>query len=493
MTRHTFKTGTFASASILAMAVAGQAQAVTFEQQMSATYQPTFFDNFDFDGDRDDGRTFTSAGAVDVGDEHVRGEIRWGATVTAGKTTGKFLLESDSLQDATFADGNGTLNLERAYFTYEFNPALVLQAGHEFKLPDFGGGGLLYGDDHPIFGVMGDTPFGSYDAYAILIDDSRIGSSGERDSTVWLGEFSLDLGSRGTVKPIVAFHDNQNVDANITYFGGTFVGGISGLNITAEAFGAVGGYGSTPPNTINFRGSDTPNDPSDDVIAPAGANDLANDDISSFAANMTLEFPVADAFKPNIGFRWTSGDDDPFDDDLEGWLGISDISGFVGPMSSGHSILRWGPQQNAALSAPVVFGSTFETSGPAEGSAETGALPADGSSYGGIGNSGTGTNPGQIVIAPGATGSLTPSLSYQASLWFMWYDETAGLEALPDADSSVDDYAGTQLDIRLDYALTENFTVSASGGVLDPGDGVKDATGADDLASLALVEMKWSY
>ena len=479
MTRHTFKTGTFASASILAMAVAGQAQAVTFEQQMQALYQPTFFDNFDFDGDRDDTRTATSAGFVDVGDEHVRGEIRWGATVTAGKTTGKFLLESDAVQNAGQADGDA-VNLERAYFTYEVNPGLVLQAGHEFKAPDFAGGGLLYGDDHPIFGVKGDTSFGSYDAYAIIVNDSEQGSSqGRRDSTVFLGKASVDLGSNGTVSPIVAFHNNENVDADITYFGGTYVGGTDVVQISAEAFGAVGGYGSTPPNGINFNNG---------VNAPAGASSLADDDISTFGANLILEFPFRDAFNPNIGFRWLSGDSDPFDDDLGGFSSITDISGFVGPMSSGHSILRWGPNQNDALSSPVVFGSTFETSGPADGGAGS-----DGSAFGGIGNSATGTNPGQIVIAPGASGSLTPSLSYQASLWFMWYDETGGLEVLPNAEDSVDDYAGTQFDIRLDYALTDNFTVSASGGVLDPGDGVKDATGADDLASLALVEMKWSY
>lgn len=415
---------------------------------------------------------------MDVGDEHVRGELRWGATITGERSTGKILLESDAAQDAGQADGDA-VNVERAYFTYEISPAAVLQAGHEFKVPDFAAGGLLYGDDHPIFGIKGDTGFGSYDTYAIIINESDVSAQGQLDSTVWFGQLEFDLGAGGTLSPIVAYHDNNQVDAEVTYFGATYLGGTGNLSIKGEAFGVTGSYDSNTGSAINFRTGVTP---------PAGAASLAGDDVSALGANLTLEWDLSDAFKPNIGFRWTSGDSDPFDDDVEGWLGITDISGFVAPMSTGFGIPRWGPNQNAAFSTPVVFGSTFETSGPATGGAGT-----DGTAYGGIGNSGTGLNPGQVVIAPGVGGSLTPRLSYMTSLWFIWYEDTAGLEALPGAKPSVDDFAGTNFEFRLDYAATEDVTFSGGLGLVTPGDGVEDATGAKDDAAVAIAQLQWSY
>lgn len=466
--KHVKKSTTLVSAMLAAL-FAGNAHSVKLDAgetevdlSLSATIQPTYFDEFDFDKDITDGSTATSAGRVDVGDEHVRGEYRLGATVKRGKATGYLLLESDTFLDGGTADSDA-INLERAVLNYEFNPAFILQAGHEFKVPDFAGGGLLYGDDHPILGAKGQIGSVGYDAYVILVnetDATQVGvDPGEQDSQVAFLHLTYDMGEAGTLSPIVAYHANQEVDADLTYFGGTYVGNLGGVTIKGEAFGGLGSYDS-------------------DAVAQR-----RNDDIEIFGANLTFEMTVTDAFKPNLGLRYTSGDDDPNDDTLQGWLGITDISGFVKPMSSGMGTMRWGPNQNAAFSTPVVFGSTFETSGPS--GVDT--------NFGGIGNSGNGNNPGQIVIAPGFSGSITPRLSYMASLWFIWYDETGGLETLPGASDSVDSYAGTSLDTRLDYAVAENLTLSAGFSIIDPGDGVEDATGANDQAMTAITQAAWSF
>lgn len=55
---------------------ASTAQAAEFEFIGQGKLQPTFFDNFDLDDSSPDPATGTSAGAVQVGDEHVRAEIR---------------------------------------------------------------------------------------------------------------------------------------------------------------------------------------------------------------------------------------------------------------------------------------------------------------------------------------------------------------------------------------------------------------------------------
>lgn len=448
------------SALALAALLSAPAHAVEFETQMQAKFQPTFFGNFDLDSDSKDGPTATSAGSVDVGDEHVRFEGRWGATAKGERWTAKFLLESDAVMDGGQADADA-VNVERTYFTYAFDPALVLQAGFEFKAPDFAGGGLLYGDDHPIFGFKGDLGWATYDAYWILVEEgiTQGGSpQGSGDSQVYLGSLSVDVPGFGTVQPIVAYHDNEENDVDVTYFGGTAVGSLGPmLNVKGEAFGVLGSF---------------------DGNAPGG---LADDDVQAFAANLILEAPVNDMFKPNLGLRYTSGDDDPTDDDVEGWLGISDISGFVAPMSSGLGILRWGPQQNAAFATPVVFGTAYENTGPG------------GATYGGIGNSGTGNNTGQIVVAPGVTGNINPQVSYFASLWAIWYAETGGLESLPGADDDVSSYSGTMIDLKLSYKPIKELTLSAGGSVFLPGQGVEDATGVDDPAGVGIVDMTWSF
>lgn len=125
-------------------------------------FQPTYFSNFDLDSSVDDGATGTSAGGVQVGDEHVRAEVRLGVVATGDNWTGKILLENDFALDANSVDRayrGERFGLEQAFFTYTFDPAFTLQGGWTFKNLDLASGGLLYGDDHPLFGATGKTSF----------------------------------------------------------------------------------------------------------------------------------------------------------------------------------------------------------------------------------------------------------------------------------------------------------------------------------------------
>ncbi|MFO7831479.1 MAG: hypothetical protein R6V18_05785, partial [Desulfuromonadaceae bacterium] len=114
--------------------------------------------------------------------------------------------------------------------------------------------------------------------------------------------------------------------------------------------------------------------------------------------------------------------------------------------------------------------------------------------YGGIGNKGSGDNPGQFVIALGAKGDLSRwvnKLSYKTQMFMIWYDETDNLSN-KNTEEKVDDYAGTTFDLQLKYAVDENFSLGYIFGVFVPGDGIEDQYG-DDTAMTNCISMVWSY
>jgi len=156
------------------------ASGVKLDITTQGKFQPTYFSNFDLDSNVDDGSTGTSAGAVQVGDEHVRAEVRLGVMASGENWTGKLLLENDFSLDANSVDRayrGERFGLEQAFFTYTFDPAFTVQGGWTFKNLDLASGGLLYGDDHPLFGATGKTSWGNYDVYWMPINDGLISNT----------------------------------------------------------------------------------------------------------------------------------------------------------------------------------------------------------------------------------------------------------------------------------------------------------------------------
>lgn len=478
-------TGAVSALGAAAM-VTGTAQAIEFQTQEldfqiigQGRLQPTYFENFDLNDDQDDPSTGTSAGAVQVGDEHVRAEIRLGAIATGENWSGKLILENDFALDANSVDRanrGARFGIERAYYTYTFNPALTLQAGWEFKNLDMGTGGLLYGDDHPLFGFMGDTAWGGYDVYWMPIVDglaSDVGglapsakqAKGGLDWDVYAGKLDFDLAGGGRLSPMVAYSNNKQFDNTNTWFGVEYVGTVGPVNVRAEGLGAIG----------EFNGGSS-------TLENGTVVDHSNDDISAWAGYLSLELPVNNAFNPYVAFRITSGDDDPTDNDVEGWLGITDIARFSPLIGLDGQFMGWGPS-NPAIGS-LLFGLAPDGAGPG------------GAGYGGISNTGTGNNPGQIMFAVGSSGnlaSISPKLSYHAQVFPLWFQETGGLETLSTASGDVDSFAGTEVDLELKYQANEQFAPRFVFSTFMPGDGVEDATGADDPAYVAMLELMWQY
>jgi hypothetical protein len=117
--------------------------------------------------------------------------------------------------------------------------------------------------------------------------------------------------------------------------------------------------------------------------------------------------------------------------------------------------------------------------------------------YGGIGNAGSGNNPGHMILALGAKGAISEPLSYKVQAFMIWYEQTENIpRGAGKTVAEVDDYAGTTIDLQLAYKFSPNFSTSLILSAFVPGDGIKDqlaSTADDTFARLASLGFNWTY
>jgi hypothetical protein len=419
-----------------------------------ARVMPTYYNNFDFDDAQPDAGIATEAGLANG--ETIRGELRLGWKAGGDKWKIMMTAESDLLYTNPNVDrGSGTngsfFGIERAEFTYAFSPAFELITGWPISAADIGSGGVLYGDDHPIIGFRGKvTDNFKYQLLYIPIFNAPVAGestvSGDWRAYLLKPEFSLGTaGANMSLNPILMFSDNRARDAKVLYYG---LEGIGQFGFVKPSFEVIVADGE-------FRGGP---------------------DISAYAAFAGVELGLSKAFNPYIAGRYTSGDDNAGDNDVEGFVGITDIGRFTPLMGMDGNIL------GETLSAGTYYNSFLYSYAPDRG--------VGGNEYGGFGNASSGNNPGSMILAVGAKGAISEQFSYKAQVFGIWFDDTANL------GTNVDDYAGTTVDILLKYDFSKNFSATYIGSVFLPGDGIKDQqpAGADDtFASVNTVQLVWTY
>ena len=462
----------------------------------TAKVKPTYYSNFDFDDSEDDKFIANEAGLAKGG--HMRAELRLGWKAQGEKWSVKMITEADVIMQKDTADRSfysssekgynpntgGEFGIERVELLYKFAPSVELQTGWDIRALDIKSGGLLYGDDHPFIGFRGQlAKTTKYELLYIPIQNmdginyDPMSSDSENDWNVYTLKINQQVGDFN-LSPFVAYSDNDSREAQVAYYG---------LEVTGKA-----GV---------FK-------PSLEIVAAEGEFDDGRD-ISSLAAFVGVEMDVCKAFTPYVAFRYTQGDDDASDDDVEGWVGITDIGRFTPMMgmdggilsedlgqSYGATLYSLSPER--AYADGVYNQSQFQKVGE-DGNmvdnktAYSAALAAN--NYGGISNNGSGDNPGRMVVAIGAKGdlsSLVDKLSYKTQVFMIWYDETDNLLNKKDPGSDVDDYAGTTFDLQLKYALDPNFSIDYIFGVFVPGNGIEDQYG-DDTAMTNCLTLSWKY
>jgi hypothetical protein len=447
----------------------------------TARVLPTYYKNFDFDDNTPDAATLNEGGYT-MG-EHIRSELRLGWKAGGDKWKIMMIAEADVINEKDTADrsfyGIGTIagsaakgtpamtnaggefGIERVELTYSFTPAFVLSTGWNIRAADIKTGGLLFGDDHPFIELGGKLTENLQYALTYITINNRQLTAGVSPITddwrAYLLKVNALVGT-GSVKfdlsPLLLYSDNRMRNAKVYYYGIEGTGQIGIFKPSFEFIYADGEFRNTTPSR----------------------------DIKAYAYFAGVEAAVSKVFNPYVAIRFGSGDDNSADNDVEGFVGITDIGRFTPLMGMDGNIL------GEAFPTGGPYGATLYSYAPER--------TTSGNIYGGISNAGRGDNPGHMIIAFGAKGAVSEPLSYKAQVFMIWFDQTGNLINLKTPGTEVDDYAGTTFDLQLSYKFSPNFSTYLIGSTFVPGDGIKDqlASTADDapayLASLGLV---WTY
>jgi hypothetical protein len=450
----------------------------------TAKVKPTYYTNFDFDDNRPDAPALNEGGWASG--EHIRSELRLGWKAGGDKWKIMMIAEADVINEKDTADRSfyvgaekdgqpntgGEFGIERFEANYTFSPACVLSTGWNIRAADIKTGGLLFGDDHPFIEIGGKLTqnLGYALTYITVQNRDEIAVSDATVTDDWrayLLKVNANVGSgdvKGTLSPIFLLSDNRGAGSNgatIYYYGIEATGQIGIFKPSFEFIYADG----------EFRGTSL--------------------DIKAYAAFAGVEAGISKVFKPYVALRFASGDDNSSDNDVEGFVGVTDIGRFTPLMGMDGNILG---EHLASGASP--YNAPLYSFSPGRDNNKLNASDPN-NVYGGIGNGSSGNNPGQMLLAFGAKGAISEPLSYKAQVFLIWYDQTKNIPVgAGKTMSEVDDYAGTTFDLQVKYAFSKNFAVDLIYSAFAPGDGIKDqlSTSADDtIAQLGMLTLAWSY
>lgn len=243
-------------------------------------------------------------------------------------------------------------------------------------------------------------------------------------------ETGLFYDDNGFLARPVSFGSERPREYDVTYLGYNGDGHFGRLNLTSSLYWALGRESAGP-----FR--DSPGD-----ISAGFAAGEASVDFDWTRVRGTL--------------LWGSGENDPFDDEANGFDAV-----FENPIIAGADTSFWIRQP-----VPLIGGGVVALS------ARNGVLNSlRHSKEHGQSNF---TNPGIRLAGLGADFDLTPQLRLSGNANHLWFDDTAVLEVARN-QSGIDTDIGWDLSTALVWRpfMQQNIVVRISGAMLLPGDGFK--------------------
>ena len=452
------------------------------------------------------------------------------------------VFEIEALVDELVADVN-YVNLEQVVASYALpNDYGKLHAGWGVHIVD-PEGTLVYGDEAPGVWLLGAKgPYSWNLGYIKRIDGNRgvpAGSVGnllpgdrsfspgsfnrtDVDTDIFWGRVGYNFGNV-TVSPFLVINRRntpqavtsvftcplvgggpdcgQSANGNPTvldttsdagyFFPGVVLTGSGGnMTYTFEAAGRLGKIKDLPAGTFAVSGANPNGRTSFDANAFAFFGELAFD--------MSKASPGLAGITPYISAQFNSGDDDAFDDNMGGFVSISDLNQIIRKDSFNlRSISSTGAMTlGGACDGSFGFNTSARGTGPTMGTANEDAALASAAFFNN--RCGKGDNPGMLRLNIGYVGSLAPKWDSKFVVSPMWFHETATIEAeaagsrlgrgvdplgligTPDAVRAtaatldVDNYMGTEINFNLGYSFTDNFRIGAFGSLFFPGKGAKD-------------------
>ena len=368
---------------------------------------------------------------------------------------------------------NNGFHIERYWIDYAFpQTPLRIRVGADLWTTDQAG---LLGDDDPraaFFLELGQNK--EIEIYGAMVwqnESARVGLQNDNDFNYYTFGVSYSFKPHKVALDAAYFRDrftgNSEAGANVGQSFDTFMispsyTGILGPVRALAQFSAV--LGTADGN--NFTDCD---------ITPGFQR--CEYDVFGWAVVAHLEATLmGGVIRPFVGLIWGSGDDDPRDNDLEGFTTLpqNEITLLAGNGHMGY----------------LTTSATVDTHGPAVPA----RAPLNNSSNGNlfrhttgnpfsnrIGNathSGINTNysnPGTLLIPAGA--HIAPVQGHQISLWYMYValTDVSTLRADPViAGADIDDTLYHELNVAYTWTLSRHFDIRAAGTMMLPADGVKD-------------------
>ena len=481
--------------------------------------------------------------AGDVAQGYIRTEARlyFNAEDSEGKWDFYSALEYDAAVDQDEVDRRGRdYGLERLHGSVAI-PGLEqvrFHAGWDIYYLDAvdAGAGFIYGDDDPGFWLTGD--FGQIEfqvGYHKKLEDNFL-SRDEKD--FWTGYVS---GNSDNDQVSTKSDDDRDLyDAMIKFNidEDNWVKVMGLLDImktrtdTRDLFGdpaaaAPPNYGTTNKGAdvktyrvgLLYKGKIGIVEPEAEIAYQGGeANDAVNEfgdlpngsdddyDISAYALYADVALNLTDIFgfkvMPHVGFMYTSGDDDPDDNDLEGYTAVANAQRFTPRFGGEDTIIG----DTNPLLGTILYGYIPELYGNLGGTQETGGIATGGLTNGEKG--GRGDNPGMTLIGGGITIEPKEFISYRTN--FMWIEcnedfyvnSTAPPAAVGGLDLSTKVDSGTmgqQWSNSLRVSLHKNVHIFGNATFFWPGEVVKDVTKdvygkkSDDVAQRYAIALVWRF
>jgi hypothetical protein len=454
-------------------------------------------------------RHVNEAGEVANNYTRVEARLYFNAEDGEGKWDFYSALEYDAAVDQPEVDSRGRdYGLERLQGSVLI-PGLEkvrLHAGWDIYYLDAvdAGAGFIYGDDDPGIWITGDFDFIEVQAgwhkkfesnFASrtaqdLNEEAGVKSDEDRDLLDVMLKFNFAenhwlklMGSFDNMKTrsqsaLVPANDQKGADVQTYRVGALWKGNFGILEPEAEFAYQFG----TADNAVDEFG-----------------NSLGDYDIKAYAAYADLAFNLTDAvgFKlmPHIGFMYTSGDDDPDDDNLEGYCAVANAQRFTPRFGGEDTIIG----DNNTLLGTILYGYIPELYGNLGGSQAQGGVATGGLTNGSIG--GRGDNPGMTMYGGGITIEPKEFISFRTLfMWIEWNEDFQVFSPLTGTNVEVKaGTAGQQWSNSLRVSLNRNVHLFGNATFFFPGEAVEDVTQdvygkkSDDTAQRYALVLMWRF
>ncbi|GAB6144281.1 autotransporter outer membrane beta-barrel domain-containing protein [Desulfocicer niacini] len=392
-------------------------------------------------------------------------------------------------------NNSSNFGLERLHLTYALPMNMRLHAGWDiWHLDAFEGAGMVYGDDNPGFWLTGENDSISYNVgYFKLMEndfqDSAIamkdGADDDRD--LYAGYVTWQPNDTNKIQFLAAFDRIREVVANDMYGAAGSPFGISGGTPDTDSYHAgaywIGNFGAVEIFTeavYQFGSAD--NTGLSSTVGPDRITALEEDyDINAYAlaADISYEFKgkLTDfPLKPHLGFMYTSGDDDPYDDKLEGYNGVENAQRFSA---------RWGGENTIIGDTNFLLGTALYGYLPEFYGNGTPVMTGGLQNFAGNGN-GRGDNPGLTLISAGITVAPKRFLIFKTNINSFWWNEDIYVTNIVDpVDATINGpkkvgagYVGTEWDNELTLATSKHSFIKGQAAFFFPGEVIEDVTEA---------------